>query len=455
MRRSLRRSRWRHGLVLAAVSAALQTATVWADNALERMQLADGVVLLNGVGVAKQLNEELYVVTLYATRPSREPLELLDARQRRRLQVRIVADRMYPSGVARHFRDLVSLNNPRDELGREAKNLNRFYGLFQQGLMRGDELVLDNIPGKGLLVSINGQKVAEFSSPMLFDLLLRCFIGDKPPTLQFRSALLGDQDSATRAATLARFAALQPQEERLLAYANVKLPEREADEPVAGEPAKPEPSRAELARTEPVKAEPAKTEAARAQPATVKTDTGKAVASKPETSKSDPVAITKPAAKTEPAAPAQPADEPIDKPVSKPPTTVADNGIAPGAATAPVQAPAQKQLSADEISALLQRYESQLRDRLLAALEYPRRDMKRKYGITQMARQKGKVVLRLHLDIGGDINAAWLQERTNEPILDNTALALVDKLAPFPPLPKELPESAYEFYVTLEFDPDR
>lgn len=445
MRRSLRRSRWRHGLVLTAVSAALLTPPIWADSALERMQLADGVVLLNGVGVAKQLNEELYVVTLYATRPSREPLELLDARQRRRLQVRIVADRMYPSGVARHFRDLVSLNNPRDELGREAKNLNRFYGLFQQGLMRGDELVLDNIPGKGLLVSINGQKVADFSSPMLFDLLLRCFIGDKPPTLQFRAGLLGEQDSATRAATLARFAALQPQEERLLIYANVKLPEREIAEPAVSEPPRPEPSRVELARAEP----------ARAEPAPVKTDTGKAVASKPETSKSDTVAETKPPAKTEPAATAKPADKPLDKPVSKPPTTVADNGIAPGAATAPVQAPAQKQLSADEISALLQRYESQLRDRLLAGLEYPRRDMKRKYGITQMARQKGKVVLRLHLDIGGDINAAWLQERTNEPILDNTALALVDKLAPFPPLPKELPESAYEFYVTLEFDPDR
>ncbi|MFZ5844385.1 MAG: chalcone isomerase family protein [Pseudomonadota bacterium] len=264
MRRSLRRSRWRHGLVLTAVSAALLTPPSWADSALERMQLADGVVLLNGVGVAKQLNEELYVVTLYATRPSREPLELLDARQRRRLQIRIVADRMYPSGVARHFRDLVSLNNPRDELGREAKNLNRFYGLFQQGLMRGDELVLDNVPGKGLLVSINGQKVADFSSPMLFDLLLRCFIGDKPPTLQFRASLLGDQDSATRAATLARFAALQPQEERLLIYANVKLPERETAEPATSEPARPEPSRVELAKTEPVKAEPARTEAARA-----------------------------------------------------------------------------------------------------------------------------------------------------------------------------------------------
>ena len=441
MRRTLRRSRWHQSLVLTAVSAALLAPPVWADAALERMQLADGVVLLNGVGVAKQLNEELYVVTLYATRPSREPLELLDARQRRRLHVRIVADRMYPSGVARHFRDLVSLNNPRDELGREAKNLNRFYGLFQQGLMRGDELVLDNVPGKGLVVSINGQKVADFSSPMLFDLLLRCFIGDKPPTLQFRAGLLGDQDSATRAATLARFAALQPQEERLLIYANVKLPERDNTEPAASEPARPEPGKVELAKSEPAKPEPVKPE-----PAPSKTETSKIADSKPPT-KAEPAASTKSSDK--------PAEKPIEKPAAKPPTTVADNGIAPGAATAPVQAPPQKQLSADEITALLQRYESQLRDRLLAGLEYPRRELKRKYGVTQMARQKGKVVLRLHLDIGGDINAAWLQERTNEPILDNTALALVDKLAPFPPLPKELPESAYEFYVTLEFDPDR
>lgn len=137
------------------------------------------------------------------------------------------------------------------------------------------------------------------------------------------------------------------------------------------------------------------------------------------------------------------------------PANAVPTGIAPGSSTAAVSPPPQKQISAEEVASLLQRYEGQLRDRLLAGLEYPRREMKRKYGITQMARQKGKIVLRLHLDVGGDINAAWLQERTNEPILDNAALALVDKVAPFPPLPKELPDSAYEFYVPLEFDPDR
>lgn len=427
----------RYGSVLASAWLLLLPVSLHADSSLESLQLPDGKLLLNGVGVARQLNEELYVATLYATRPSRNPLELLDARQRRRVQLRIVADRMYPSGAARHFRDLVSLNNARDEVVREAKNLNRFYGLFQQGLMRGDEVILDNVPNKGLVVSINGQTVAEFSSPLMFDLLLRCFIGEKPPTLQFRNQLLGEQDNTARNANLARFAALLPQEERLQAYASVKKPEPEPVETVAAAP-EPKPVEAKVT-TKPTVAEtkPSKPAPSSSKPATSPASTGVASTSKPAAAE---VAAREP----------EPEPEPV---VAS--TAPVSSGIAPGSSTSAVSTPPQKQISADEVASLLQRYEGQLRERLLAGLEYPRREMKRKYGITQMARQKGKIVLRLHLDVGGDINAAWLQERTNEPILDNAALALVDKVAPFPPLPKELPDSAYEFYVPLEFDPDR
>ncbi|NQD36555.1 TonB family protein [Permianibacter sp. IMCC34836] len=423
------------GLCLSALLASGPAVTA---DSLEALQLPDGRVLLNGVGVARLLNEDMYVAVLYASRPTGNPAELLDARQRRRLQLRILADRLYPSGVARHFRDLVSLNNPRDEITREAKNLNRFYGLFQYGLMRGDEVIFDNVAGKGLLVSINGQTVAEFSSPMMFDLLLRCLIGDKPPNLQFRSQLLGDQDAAGRAANLARFAALQPQDERKTIYATVKAPA--ADNAIAETPSKPEPAKIEPAKPEPVK--------------TVAENKPAPVVSKPA---SPPRPVEKP--------------EPVSQSVTSPGTTNTNTAnpstskvpahteliaaVTPGGNTDAVKAPTVKTLTADEVTALLQRYEGQLRERLLAAMEYPRRDMKRKYGITQMARQKGKVVLRLNLDTGGDVNAAWLQERTNEAILDNAALALVDKVAPFPPLPQELPDSAYEFYVPLEFDPDR
>lgn len=418
-----------------------------ADN-LEVLQLPDGRVLLNGVGVARLLNEDMYVAVLYASRPTGNPAELLDARQRRRLQLRILADRLYPSGVARHFRDLVLLNNPRDEISREAKNLNRFYGLFQYGLMRGDEVILDNVAGKGLQVSINGQDVGEFSSPMMFDLLLRCLIGDKPPNLQFRSQLLGEQDAAGRAANLARFAALQPQDERKTIYATIKAPA--PDTAVAATASTPEPAKTEAAKSPPVKPEPARLEPAKPEP--VKT----LAESKPAPAISKPVVATKPPEKVA-------ANQPATTAAALPPGTGSKApehaeliaAVTPGGNSDAVKTPAPKPLSADEVTALLQRYETQLRDRLLAAMEYPRRDMKRKYGITQMARQKGKVVLRLNLDTGGDVNAAWLQERTQETILDNAALALVDKVAPFPPLPQELPDSAYEFYVTLEFDPDR
>ncbi len=206
--------------------------------------------------------------------------------------------------------------------------------------------------------------------------------------------------------------------------------------------------------------------------ATAATTIAATAASKPAVS-TDPIAT----ASSKPAAPA--ANKAVAAAsITKPPATKAAaveppassrTVSAPAAATNPVAAPDQPLttatmpvevvaapvLSEAEISTLLADYEQRLRTQLQEKLEYPVREMRRKYGNTQLARRKETLQLRLHLDTGGDINAAWLQTRSGEPILDDAALKLVEAQAPFAPLPKALPDSAYEFLIPLQFDPDR
>ncbi len=399
---------------------------------------------LNGAGIARQLNEDLYVTLFYASSPSKQAADLLDSRQRRQLQLRVLADRLYPSGVARHFRDLVAINNPRDEIAREAKNLNQFYGLFQHGLMRGDEVVLDNLLDTGLRVRINGSTVATFSSPLMFDLLLRAYLGERPLSAQLRSALLGETDGAGQRATLDRFASLQPADERKLVY---QKPVTSVPDTVIADASTPAPLPA--ATTAPV------TTTAPAVTITSKplvTSSSSGAANKAAAVNSKAAApVTAAATQASTAAPAQTKPQVI-------PQVQATNATVTVASTAstPAQSePPTPTLTEAEIAALLADYELKLREKLQSALEYPTREMRRKHGNTQLARRKDTLQLRLHLDTGGDINAAWLQSRSGEPVLDAAALKLVETQAPFAPLPKALPDSAYEFLVSLQFDPDQ
>lgn len=402
----------RHLLFMLMLALALPTRSAdW-----ERVQTHDNQILfLQGIGLNRQLNEDFYLASLYLAQTSPDSSALYDNTQSRRLHFRVLVDRIYAAGINRHFRDLMLINNPRDELVREATTIQRFTGLFKLGLLRGDEVLIDFRANKATTIWVNAVKVAEFS-PRLFDLILRGLIGDKPPGQLFKTQLMGNQNP-DRGALIAKFDTTVASEERLKLYATVE----------------PAPTPALATTNVPTTATPATTITAAPKPEkpltekiTVKTES--------ERTPSVTAATTKPA-------------EPITKPVA----TEKPLAVATREPPAPKTPPPP---SNEQIDNWLAEYQAMLNDKFHSALSYPKREMKRKYGISQMARVKATIILRLFLDKGGDVNAAWLQKRSNETIIDQAALALVDVIAPFPPMRDELPESAYEFFVELAYDPD-
>ncbi len=389
----------------------------------ERVQTSDNLVLgLQGIALNRTLNENFYVAAFYMTRP--DPANLFDATQARRLHLRILADRIYASGVNRHFRDLILINNPRDELTRESGTIQRFGSVFKLGLLHGDEVIIDYRPGKTTAVSVNAVKVADFP-PRLFDFILRGLIGDTPPGQQFKAQLMGSNNT-DRSVLTAQFDSTLMNEERAKIYASV--------EPTPAVPAQVAPAIASAPKPEEKPAEKAVEKPA---------DKPKVVATKP---------ADKPADK--------PAEKPSDKVEEKPAAAVAEHTPAPVVekpvvvASKPVTPKAPPPPTQQQIESWLADYQTMVSAKFTGAVSYPKREMKRKYGISQMGRVKAAVVLRLFLDKGGDVNAAWLQKRSGETIIDQAALALVDTVAPFPPMRDELPDSAYEFFVELNYDPD-
>lgn len=386
----------------------------------------DQTLALNGIGTVRQLNLDMYHIALYTSQLSSSPEGLLDARQRRVLHLRVTADRMFATGTARHFRELIHVNNSRDDIQREGDNLNQFYKVFQHGLAQGDEVIFDGSDGQSTKVSINGSTILRIRSPLFFNMLLRCYIGPRPPGLALRNELLAIE-TANIGNRLAEMNGLAVQKNREDIYKNVKIAAA-TSEPVVEKPApapeatvtKPEPKVAEVKKPEPV---PEK-------PVSEKPSSEKKAKVEPEEA---PVTVV---AKTEPASEKRREPEPV--------------------VTAPLAKaePFKPKLSDTDIAELLANYQLALQDRLQNALEYPRRELKQKYGLTQLARAKGNVILKLNLDRSGDINAIWFISKSPDAILDEAAMSLVDKQAPFPPLPDNLPEPAYEFFVELSFSPD-
>lgn len=397
----------------------------------------DQTLTLNGIGTVRQLNLDLYHVALYVSQTGKTPEALFDARQRRVLHLRVTADRMFATGTARHFRELMHVNNSRDDLQREAENLAQFYSVFQHGLAQGDEIIFDNSDGSSTLIMINGSEILRIRSPLFFNMLLRCYLGPRPPGLQLKNELLST-DGINVAARLSELNALIVQESREKVYQSVRIAK-------ATPAPTPEP--------EPVRNEPPQSTAVRSEPA--QTETARADVAKAETARNE----TRAESETKKPAASKPAPQQttiIDKPKPTPPTDKPTTAITkePAAETLAKAEPAKPKLSDTDVAELLADYQLALQAQLQKALQYPHRELKRKYGLTQLARVKGHVILKLNLDRSGDINAIWYIEKSPEKILDETAMNLVDSQAPFPALPEKLPEQAYEFFIELKFNPD-
>ena len=283
---------------------------------------------------------------------------------------------------------------------------------------------------------INGAEVLRIRSPLFFNMLLRCYLGPRPPGLQLKNELLST-DGINIAARLSELNALVVQENREKVYQSVRIAKATpvptpAPEPARNEPAQPAVVRSEPAQTETARADIAKAETARKE-TRAESETQKPAESKP--------------------APEQTAsnDKPKPTPTTEKPATVATK--VPAAETLAKAEPAKPALSDTDIAELLADYQLALQAQLQKALQYPHRELKRKYGLTQLARVKGSVILKLNLDRSGDINAIWYIEKSPEKILDENAMNLVDSQAPFPALPEQLPEQAYEFFIELTFNP--
>ena len=354
-----------------------------------------GELHLNGMAPYSQLRKEYYIGGLYLGGPAHDAAAISNMPGKKRMELRITADRWPPLRFAQQWNQLILINNDGGLLNANVEDVLAFTGLPKSDLMEGDQLVIEFEPDAGTSVSLNGTTVVHTASPALFTMLLNTWIGPRPPSSEFKRDMLSLPGDKAAAELAARFDATAPNEARK------KL--------VAGWAAKPEP--------EPVAA-------AKAKPA-------------------EPVAAARIEPQPKPHIENKPESKPV--PVPAPVRSVAADSpkSAPEAAPAPTVAQQQAREEREKKQrALYNEYLNQVRKLVNKNTEYPRRAIKE--GL------EGLVVVRVQLDHLGNLVNLELVQSAHE-ILDRAAQNAVKSAQPFPAAGDQLEGSDLQFLVPIVF----
>ena len=178
-------------LSVAALAAPLEINGV----KIEDSATVGGVKLqLNGAGTRYKGPFKVYVAELYTSKKIASLEELVAAPGPKRMTLVMTRDiEAGPFGklLTRGMED----NNPRAEMSKLVPGLMKMSELFtvHKNFVPGDVIVMDWLPGTGLVVTVKGKVQPEiFKEPEFFKALMGIWLGPSPAYWKLKDNLLGD-----------------------------------------------------------------------------------------------------------------------------------------------------------------------------------------------------------------------------------------------------------------------
>mgnify|MGYP000017613539 CR=1 FL=1 len=353
---------------------------------------------MTGLASYEELRRPYYIGALYMANPSNNAEEILSSVGERRMEMKVTARSWSPRRFSMQWTQAMILNVDPGLLERHDDAFVQFNNLPKQSFKQGDKIVIDSNAKGQVTISVNGTEIVEIARPGFFEVLLSTWIGRKPPSSDFKAAMLGSIDGAL----LAEYEAMNPSEERVEQVA-AWMDEGE------GKAAK------EVAVT---REAPAATAAA----ATAATATAVAAAT---ADTADTAAATS-------AAEAKPVQVAMAKPQP-----------------APVIEEEEEELFIDpeiyriQQATLLKLYKSSVIKRTLRQVQYPKNAVRRN--------QQGKVLLDITVDRTGQILSIFAKEEARYNSLNDAAVAAVNAAGDFPAVPAALEGQKVTVTVPVTF----
>lgn len=186
-------------LVLAATVGLLALNALAATMEINGVKVEDNAVVngaklqLNGAGTRYKGPFKVYVADLYASKKFTSLEELVAAPGPKRMtltMLREVDAGAFGKLLTRGMED----NTPKNEMSKLIPGLIRMGEIFgaNKTLMVGDIILLDWIPGTGMVVTAKGKVQSDpFKEPEFFKAMMAIWLGPIPADFKLKDALLG------------------------------------------------------------------------------------------------------------------------------------------------------------------------------------------------------------------------------------------------------------------------
>ena len=161
----------------------------------ETATVAGKELKLNGAGLRTKVIFKVYAAGLYLADKKTTVPDVLGATGPRRVSIVMLRD-VTSDDFGKSFMEGLSSNTDKLERTRILPQTMKFGEVFAQiqTLKKGDQMLLDWIPGEGTQCYLNGKKLGELMPDLAFyNAVLRIWLGGKPVDSSLKPALLGER----------------------------------------------------------------------------------------------------------------------------------------------------------------------------------------------------------------------------------------------------------------------
>jgi protein TonB len=184
----------------------------------------DGMTM-TGMAAYTELKRPFYIGALYSDSTVVDAKNFLTNQGRRRMDIRVNGTRLTPRRFSSQWTQALLINGSPEQLDRFDDAFVQFNNLPKETFKVGDQIVIDSFPEGATVVSVNGTTMLSVAKSGFFELLVSTWIGDRPPSSDFKAAIL---NPAIDSALGAEFNALEPTKARI-AEVKAWIAEEEAE----------------------------------------------------------------------------------------------------------------------------------------------------------------------------------------------------------------------------------
>ncbi|ROR94738.1 TonB family protein [Sinobacterium caligoides] len=157
---------------------------------LSTSAIAQESLRLNGITVYNKHTQDYFIAALFLKKRNHSAGTILQAPTQGKISLKILKQQLSARRFNQYWLESISINNNQQQLNDYDNDILRFTRLINQPLLREDEVSITLNQQKLVEVRINNQLIGKFNNAGFFNVLLRSWIGKRPPSSQFKSQLL-------------------------------------------------------------------------------------------------------------------------------------------------------------------------------------------------------------------------------------------------------------------------